>query len=236
MESQDFGAEQADNRRRGIEEPAVNQTFEIDYPDVFALEIHRSDRQSRDGRHLHATLFQIHPGRTVGRFAQRNLHPADEPRMKQRRERAGVHHEPRWSAIHGAVHVKIEAVADVDRDPAEPGEIKAGDRARHARIDFQNENLSLAIEERFGREQNIGAENAVDLVAFGGTAKAAEIDEDHRFIDEIERAEAQILGDGDGIERAVDAEPRWDVGLAGDGRESEMLATSVTTIVSILAV
>ena len=144
--------------------------------------------------------------------------------MEQRRERAGVHHEPRRFPVHGAVHVKIETVADMHRDPAESAEIETWHVAGHARIRFQDEQLSLAIDERLGRKQNVGAKDSVDLVAFTRTAEPAEIDEDQRFVDEVEIAQPNILGDRDGIEGAVNAELRGQIGLAGDGCEPKVFA------------
>src|SRR5207237_6008618 len=133
-----------------------------------------------------------------------------------------VHHQPRLLPVHGTVDVKIEPLADVDRDAPESAEIEAGHGAGHAWIDFQNENLFLAIEERLGGKQNVGAEDAVDLVALARTPEAAEVDENHRLIDEVQGAEAKIARDGDGVERAVDAGPRGDLRFAGDRREPEI--------------
>ena len=128
--------------------------------------------------------------------------------MKQGGERAGVHHEPSRLAVHGAVYIKIEAVAHMHWDATKPAEIETGDGAGHARIHFQNQQLPLAIEERLGRKQNVGTEDPVDLVAFGRPPEPAEIDQDQRFIDQVQITEPNILRDGDGIERAVDAELR----------------------------
>jgi len=44
VRAQDFGAEQAGDGRRSVQETAVNQTFQIDHPDVLAQNIDRTDR------------------------------------------------------------------------------------------------------------------------------------------------------------------------------------------------
>ena len=54
--------------------------------------------------------------------------------------------------------------------------------------------------------------------------KAAEVDEHHWFVYEIQRTEAKIARDRNGVERAVDAEAGGDFGFPGDRRESKILA------------
>src|ERR1044071_8792879 len=90
--------------------------------------------------------------------------------MQEGGERARVHHQFRLNPVHGAVDVKIVAVADVDRDAAKSAEIESGHAARHARIYLENEDLPLAIEERLGGEQNIRTQDSIDLVSFGRAA------------------------------------------------------------------
>ena len=43
MAAQNFGAEQAGDGRRGIEQPAVDQAFKVDDADVFSFEVDRAD-------------------------------------------------------------------------------------------------------------------------------------------------------------------------------------------------
>src|ERR1041385_1857089 len=106
---------------------------------------------------------------------------------------------------------------------AESVELDPGHSPRDARVDFQDQNLSLAIEKRFGGKENVGAEDTVDFIALGGTAKTAEIDEDHGFVDKIQRAQPEIARDRDGIECTVDAEPGRDLRFTGNRFETEML-------------
>src|SRR5437016_12585164 len=64
---------------------------------------------------LDAALFQIHGRRAERRVVKRNVHLADKSTMQQGRECAGIDHESRGRAVHGAIDVKIVALAQEQR-------------------------------------------------------------------------------------------------------------------------
>src|SRR5580765_2288881 len=104
----------------------------------------------RNRGHLHAALFEIHAGRAEWRLTHRDLHLANETRMKQGGERPRVHHQLRLLSIHRTVDVKVETVTHVHRDPAVAARVESGYRPGNARVDFQNQDLPLAIKHRLG--------------------------------------------------------------------------------------
>ena len=57
MAAENFGPEETNDGRWRVEEPAVDQAFEVDNAHFFALEVHRANREPRDGRHLDPALF-----------------------------------------------------------------------------------------------------------------------------------------------------------------------------------
>ena len=65
-------------------------------------------------------------------------------------------------------------------------------------IDFHEQGLGIAIEHRLGREKNVGPEDAVEflLVKFArGPGRRAEINRDHRFVEQNESAKLESMRD-----------------------------------------
>src|SRR5947209_18188552 len=145
--------------------------------------------------------------------------------MEQRRERPRVDHQLRLLPVDRAVYVKVEPIANVHRDSAKSGQVEPWNCPGHTRIDLQDQNLALTIEHRFRREKNVRAEDPIDFVALR-TPQATEVDQDHRLVDQVECAEAKVSRDSDGIECAVDAEPRRDGRLRADRGQSVVGATA----------
>src|SRR5882724_1524220 len=59
MGPQDLRPEQARHRLGTSEQIAVNQTLQVDYTNVLANNIHRTDREPLDPGYLHAALLQV---------------------------------------------------------------------------------------------------------------------------------------------------------------------------------
>ncbi len=100
---------------------------------------------------------------------------------------------------------------------------------------FMNKDLGIAIEHRLGREKNVGPEDAVEflLVKFArGPGRRAQIDRDHRLVEQNESAEPESMRDRDAAETAIDAERDGSLEVPGSGdipkcarREAEIALT-----------
>ena len=147
--------------------------------------------------------------------------------MNQRGESAGIDHELRRLAVQFAVDVKIPAFCHANRHVFPTAVIYSRHGAARVRVEFHEQDLFFAIKHGLGGEENVGPEDAVEflLVKFsGGAGWRAQIDRDHRLIDQDEGAEAELVRNGDTAEAAVDAQPWRELGRAGDPRHAEMFA------------
>ncbi len=139
--------------------------------------------------------------------------------MEQRRECARIDHEPGRRAVYRAVDIEVVAIADPNRHLAEATILHTRGAPASIRINFQNQRLRLAIEDRFGGKENVGAENSIDLLLAKhsrGVTGSAKIDNDDRFVQQVERAEAKVMRDGHIVKCAVDLETRGQFRSAGN--------------------
>src|SRR5439155_25717704 len=139
-------------------------------------------------RHLDATLFQVHRRRAEWRFVERNAHLPDEPAVKQGRKGAGIDHEPGRRAVNRTIDIKIVALAHPQRHLLQTAILDTRRAAWRVRIDFQNEQLLLAIENGPGREKNVGPEDPIDFFFVQharGMTRTAKIDRHYRLVDEV---------------------------------------------------
>jgi hypothetical protein len=150
---------------------------------------------------------------------------ADEGAVQQRRECAGVDHEPGSGAVNGTVDVKIEPFAHDHGHALEPAKIQAGHATGPLRIHVQEKDLFLAVENGFGRKERVGTENAIGLLLVqhaGGLARATHVGQNHRYIDNVKRAEAEIVGNDQIVEGAVDLDLPRPLHARGRGVEAKI--------------
>ncbi len=149
--------------------------------------------------------------------------------MEERGECACVHQQPGARPVEGAVHIEIETRANVYRHPGEAAVIQPRDAAANFRIDFQNETLRATIEDRVGRKQNVGPEDAIDRLFVHHLRRfrrAPEINRHHWFVDQVQETETQAPRHHHSIEAAVNLEACRDLGVRSRRRHPEMRESS----------
>src|SRR6266699_1991268 len=132
--------------------------------------------------------------------------------MEQRGKRAGVNHELGGRAVDRAIDIKIEPVTHANRHAAETAMLHSGCAAGSVRIDFQNQQLPLAIEDRSGGKKNISTKDSIDLLLVehaGSTAGTAKIDNHDRFIQEFERAKLEPARNGNFELPGIPVSPKY---------------------------
>ena len=94
-------------------------------------------------------------------------------------------------------------------------------------VNFHEQDLLLAIEHCLRGKENVGSEDAIQLLLVKlvrGAGRTAEIDRHHWLIDEGKGAEPKPVRDGDAVQASVDAQLRRKLGAAWDRRHPEVLA------------
>src|SRR6266487_7175412 len=105
--------------------------------------------------------------------------------MQERGKRTGIDHQLGGRAVNRAVDVQVEAIADLNWDGLESAPVETRRTANSIRIGIQDEQPALTIQDRLGREKNIGPDDAVDFLLIEksrGASGAGKIDNDQRFI------------------------------------------------------
>ena len=106
------------------------------------------------------------------------------------------------------------------RHATEAAGVYAGHSRRRRRIHLQKEQLLVAINHRFRREENVCAENSVDrrlVEAFdAGPWTASQIDCDQWLVEQIQRAKPQRFGSHNVVERAVHVQAGWNLAAFRD--------------------
>ena len=147
--------------------------------------------------------------------------------MQRRDHGPGVHEQLCLSAVDRAIHKQVEAFAHVHRHLAKSAKIQRSLVTRKFRIAIQNQDLVLAIHHCFGREEHVDAENSVDFLLahhLGHTRRRADIGKDDRDINDIERAETEIVNNSQFISHAVDDDAGWEARIASDSIQMEIIA------------
>src|SRR5262249_40604679 len=148
--------------------------------------------------------------------------------MQQRGERTSVNHELGGLVVDGAAHIQIETIADLNRHSLQSTPVEAGTMARDIRVDFQNEQLPLTIQYRFGRKENIGSDKSIDLLLvqkFRGANRVCKINNHDWLIDQSERAEAQFSRDHHIIKCAIDLNALRQIRFGRNWCKAKIIAT-----------
>src|ERR1043166_8370508 len=114
--------------------------------------------------------------------------------MQQSGKRTGIDHQSRGRSVDGAVDVEVVALAEEERHFLQAAVLDSGRAAACIRINFQKQQLLIAVEYRLGGKKDVGAKDAVDFLFVQdarGVARTAKIDSYDRFIDKVERAETK---------------------------------------------
>jgi hypothetical protein len=101
--------------------------------------------------------------------------------------------------------------------------------ARKSGIHFEDQYLFLAVKNGASRQENISTENPIDFlfVKYAGRASGVgKIDNDHRLIDEIECANAEVARDGNVVKRAINLQPRWQSRTPWNASQAKMRPAS----------
>src|ERR1700758_423304 len=107
--------------------------------------------------------------------------------MQQRRKRTRIDHQPGTFSVNGTIDIQVVTIADLNRNSPQSTPIKTGKAAQDIRIGLQNEQLTLTIQHRLRREENVRSNDPVDFLFVNQPRRAsgiAKIDGNHWFIDQ----------------------------------------------------